>query len=158
MLKIFKTTPKVGTVGCRLHYGDNTIQHDGIFIVVNKNKQFSSKHIGFNNYFNHSICQKSVIGSTAALLMIRKSTFEKCGHFNENYTTCFEDVELNLKCITLNYNNIIDSSLVAYHLESQTRGKTEINEKNELFDYQNNLHPYIVQNFDKIKKHLMVSE
>jgi len=156
MLKIFKTTPKVGTVGCRLHYGDNTIQHDGIFMAVNKNKELSVGHIGFTNYFNHSIGQKSVVGSTAALLMIRKSTFEKCEYFNENYTTCFEDVELNLKCVILNYDNIIDSTLVAYHLESQTRGKTEINQKNEFFDYQNNLYPYVVQNFDKIKKHLMV--
>jgi GT2 family glycosyltransferase len=156
MLKIFKTTPKVGTVGCRLHYGDNTIQHDGIFMSVNKNKQLSVGHIGFTNYFNHSIGQKSVIGSTAALLMIRKSTFEKCEYFNENYKTCFEDVELNLKCVILNYDNIIDSTLVAYHLESQTRGKTEINQKNELFDYQNNLFPYVVQNFDKIKTYLMV--
>ena len=156
MLKIFKTTPKVGTIGCRLHYGDNTIQHDGVFTIVTKETKLLIGHIGLGNYFNHSVGQKSVIGSTAALLMIRKSTFEKCGYFNESYTTCFEDVELNLKCVILNYDNIIDSNLVAYHLESQTRGKTEINQKNESFDYVNTLIPFINENYLKIKPKMLI--
>ena len=156
MLKIFKTTPKVGTVGCRLHFEDNTIQHDGVFAMVNKQTQLLLGHIGLGNYFNHSIGQKSVIGSTAALLMIKKHMFEQCGFFNEKYTTCFEDVELNLKCVILNYDNIIDSNLVAYHLESQTRGKTEINQQNESFDYINTLIPFINENLPKLKSKIIV--
>jgi GT2 family glycosyltransferase len=108
------------------------------------------------NYFNHSIGQKSVIGSTAALLMIKKHMFEQCGYFNENYTTCFEDVELNLKCVILSYDNIIDSNLVAYHLESQTRGKTEINQKNETSDYLNTLIPFMNENLSKLKSKIIV--
>jgi GT2 family glycosyltransferase len=88
--------------------------------------------------------------------MIKKSIFEKCGFFNEKYTTCFEDVELNLKCIILNHNNIIDSGLVAYHLESQTRGKTNINQKNESFDYINILKPFISDNLDKLKSKMII--
>ena len=151
MLKVFKSKPKVGTVGCRLHFEDNTIQHNGVFMMVNNQNQLGLGHIGLGNYFNYSIGQKSVIGSTAALLMIRKHMFELFGYFNENYTTCFEDVELNLKSIILNYENIIDSDLVAYHLESQTRGKTEINQKNESLDYSNTLIPFISKNLIKIK-------
>jgi GT2 family glycosyltransferase len=155
MLKIFKTKPKIGTVGCRLHFEDNTIQHDGVFMMVNKQNQLGLGHIGLGGYFNYSIGQKSVIGSTAALLMIKKQTFEQCEYFNEKYTTCFEDVELNLKCVILNYNNIIDSDLVAYHLESQTRGKTDINQKNESLDYSNTLTPFINQNLMKIKSKII---
>ena len=156
MLKIFKSNPKTGTVGCRLHFGDNTIQHDGIFTTVSKDIQVLIGHFGLGNYFNHSIGQKSVIGSTAALLMIKKSTFEKCGFFNENYTTCFEDVELNFKCVILGLENVIDSSLVAYHLESQTRGKNEINAKNESFDYNNVLMPFITDNYPKLKPKMVI--
>jgi len=155
MLKIFKSKPKVGTVGCRLHFEDNTIQHDGVFMMVNKQNQLGLGHIGIGGYFNYSIGQKSVIGSTAALLMIKKHMFEQFGCFNENYTTCFEDVELNLKSIILNYDNIIDSDLVAYHLESQTRGKTDVNQKNESFDYSNTLIPFINENLMKIKSKII---
>ena len=155
MLKVFKSKSKVGTVGCRLHFEDNTIQHNGVFMMVNKQNQLRLGHIGLGSYFNYSIGQKSVIGSTAALLMIKKNMFEQFGYFNENYTTCFEDVELNLKSIILNYENIIDSDLVAYHLESQTRGKTEINQKNESLDYSNTLIPFINKNLTKIKSKII---
>ena len=155
MLKIFKEKPNVGTVGCRLHFEDNTIQHDGVFVSVNNQHQLLLGHIGLGNYFNYSTFQKSVIGSTAALLMIKKITFEQCGYFNENYTTCFEDVELNLKCVILKYDNIIDSSLVAYHLESQTRGKDNINKENETIDYLKTLVPFISKNIDKLKNKII---
>jgi GT2 family glycosyltransferase len=41
------------------------------------------------------------LGNTGGLMMIRKFVFEKCGMFNENYISCLEDVELNLKSIIL---------------------------------------------------------
>jgi GT2 family glycosyltransferase len=148
MLKIFKSTSKVGTVGCRLHFGDNTVQHDGVFLKINQQNQIMLGHLGLGSYFNYSITQKNVIGSTAGLLMIRKSVFEQCDFFNEKYTTCFEDVELNLKCAKLNYFNICSGELVAYHLESQTRGKNEINQQNESLDYTNTLIPFICDNLE----------
>jgi len=146
MLKIFKSTPKVGTIGCRLHFEDNTIQHDGVFIKTNEQNQINLGHLGLGSYFNYSISQKNVTGSTAALLMIRKNVFKQCDFFNEKYTTCFEDVELNLKCLILNYVNLYSGELVAYHFESQTRGKNETNQQNEYFDYTNVLIPFISEN------------
>ncbi len=146
MLKVFKSTSKVGTVGCRLHFGDNTVQHNGIFLKINQQNQIILGHLDLGNYFNYSITQKNVIGSTAGLLMIKKSVFKQCDFFNEKYTTCFEDVELNLKCAKLNYFNICSGELVAYHLESQTRGKNKINQQNESFDYTNTLIPFISDN------------
>ena len=41
--------------------------------------------------------QNPVIGNTGGLMLIRKDTFLKFGMFNENYISCLEDVELNLK-------------------------------------------------------------
>jgi GT2 family glycosyltransferase len=155
MLKIFKTTPKVGTVGCRLHFEDNTIQHGGIFMGFNQQNQLMIGHNGLKSYYNVDINQKPIIGSTGALMMIKKNVFNQCGGFNENYTTCFEDVELNLKCQILNYNNIYDGGLVAYHLESQTRGKDNQNQVNENYDYSKTLIPFINKNLDKLKNKLI---
>ncbi len=151
MLKIFKTTPKVGTVGCRLHFEDNTIQHDGVFAMVNKQTQLLLGHIGLGNYFNHSIGQKSVIGSTAALLMIKKHMFEQCGFFNEKYTTCFEDVELNIIVKSNGFKNFICGDCVAYHYESQTRNEDPENLKKLNLDYKENLLPMVLSNLQKIK-------
>ncbi len=156
MLKIFKEKTKVGTVGCRLHFGDNTIQHDGILLFLDKNKNFGLTHRSFKNYFNYHLNISEVPGSTAALMMIRKKTFMSCGMFNENYINCFEDVELNLKCVTLGLKNYYDGSLVSYHLESQTRNDDENNQKKQNQDYVNGLLPFVNFNFDKIMKQIMV--
>lgn len=151
MLKIFKEKSNVGTVGCRLHFKDNTVQHDGIFITSSNDNKLLLGHVSIGNYYNYSTTQRTIIGSTAALLMIKKSTFEQCGLFNENYVSCFEDVELNLKCNILKHTNIIDSGLVAYHFESQTRDDDNKKMEKMSFDYNNQLLPFINKNISKIK-------
>jgi len=156
MLKIFHERKKVGTVGVRLHYEDNTIQHDGIITFIDKKKSFQVTHSNLRSYFNFTTNLKTVVGSTAALLMIRKNVFEKCGFFNENYISCFEDVELNLKCVTLGFDNYYDGSLVAYHLESQTRNEDNENLLKLQTDYFESLQPFVIKNLEKIKKHILV--
>ena len=156
MLSVFKEKNGVGTVGTRLHYEDNTIQHDGIAIYVSPEKTLQITHSGLRNYYNYTTTTKEVIGNTGALLMIRKNVFVKMGMFNENYTACFEDVEINLKCLVLGLKNYFIGNSVAYHYESQTRNEDPEDMKKLINDYQNNLYPYIVQNLDKIKKHLII--
>ena len=157
MLKIFKDNPKTGTVGCRLHFEDNTVQHDGIVTFVDKNKSFLISHLNLRSYYSYTLSTKKLVGSTGALLMIRKSVFERCNFFNENYISCFEDVELNLKCILLGYDNYYDGNLVSYHYESQTRNEDPniINKSNQ--DYQKNLFPFVVKHLDKLKNYIIVS-
>jgi GT2 family glycosyltransferase len=153
MLNVFKTKKNVGTVGCRLHFENNTVQHDGIILFADKNSSLHISHVGLNSYYVYNSHLRDVVGSTAALLMIRKSVFEKLGEFNESYENCFEDVELNLQTIIHGYTNYCDSSLVAYHYESQTR-KDEDKLKVR-GDYSTNLLPYIIKNFDKLKKFIV---
>jgi GT2 family glycosyltransferase len=157
MLKIFKTKSKVGTVGCRLYFKDNTIQHDGILAYIDSNNKFGVTHKELNSYYPKNNNFQEVIGSTGALLMIKKSLFEICGLFNEDYTNCFEDVELNFKTTILGYNNFIDGNLVSYHFESQTRGEDPENMKKLSNDYNNTLLPFTIKNINKLKhkiKHL----
>jgi len=155
MLKVYKERQRVGTVGCRLHYEDNTVQHDGIVTIVHKNGKMDITHSGLRSYYNHSTNIKSTMGSTAALLMIKKKVFEMCGYFNEEYIGCFEDVELNMKCLTLGYENFTDSSLVSYHLESQTRIEDEEYMDKFKHDYDKVLFPFIAKNFNKIKSKVL---
>ena len=83
--------------------------------------------------------------------MIRRNVFNKINGFNESYRICFEDVELNLKCIISGLTNIYNGSLVAYHYESQTRknNSEEIEMMKE--DFKNILVKFVHENKDKLK-------
>lgn len=151
MLRTFKNDNKVGTIGARLHFENNTIQHGGIIVVINEKNVLGVTHNDLGSYYGNSLTKKNIIGSTGALLMIRKKVFEQCGYFNENYINCFEDVELNLKSGLMGYNNIYDGELVAYHYESSTRNEDEDNIKKLMIDYQNSLLPFITSNFNSLQ-------
>jgi GT2 family glycosyltransferase len=155
MLKIMKLGNHVGTVGARLHYENNLIQHDGMFMYFNtKTKIFNVSHMGLKSYYNYKNGIKEVIGSTAALLMIRKNVFEKVGLFNENYNECFEDVELNLTCHINGYKNFYVGNAVAYHYESQTRNVDSEKNNRVKNDYTQLLTPFINKHIEKIKDKL----
>lgn len=151
MLLVFKENSNVGTVGARLHFEDNTIQHDGMLIGIDKGNHIRLTHAGFKTYYNYTTFTKNVVGNTAGFMMIRKKVFEKCGMFNESYISCFEDVELNLKCEILGLKNFLSGKSVAYHYESQTRNNDEEKDKKMSSDFIERLEPFIKQNFTKIK-------
>ena len=112
-----------GTVGCRLHFANNEIQHAGIQLIRDKNQQLIMTHKGLKSYYNFyaSRVEKNIVGSTAAFLLIEKQLFKEIGGFNSTYIECFEDVELNLACLTHHRKNHFIGNAVCYHFESQTR-------------------------------------
>ncbi len=112
-----------GTIGCRLHFANNEIQHAGIQLIRDKNKQLIMTHKGLKSYYNFYTggVEKNIVGSTAAFLLIERQLFEEIGGFNPAYTECFEDVELNLACLTEYRKNYFVGDAVCYHFESQTR-------------------------------------
>jgi GT2 family glycosyltransferase len=151
MLQIFKNNPKTGTVGARLHFEDNTIQHDGIIAGINSDRELAVTHKNLRSYYSFTNTITKVIGNTAGLLMIRKNLFERIGGFNELYSICFEDVELNLQCIIHGFDNMYDGNLVAYHYESQTRKNNE--EEIEIIkkDFRELLVKFVMDNKEKLK-------
>ncbi|MDG4550140.1 MAG: glycosyltransferase [Candidatus Contendobacter sp.] len=140
-LRLFKERKHIGTVGIRLHYGDNSIQHNGLEISFGLGKIVSFTHRNLNSYYRYDQDVIEVAGNTAAFLMIERSIFQKF-YFNENYKECFEDVELNLRILKAGRKNYNIGQAVAYHYESQTR-KEDSNFANKIEeDYQNNLLPF----------------
>ncbi|MCP4701371.1 MAG: glycosyltransferase, partial [Gammaproteobacteria bacterium] len=111
-----------GTVGCRLHFANNTIQHAGIHLARNERDELVIGHKGFRSYYNYfEGTEKNVLGSTAAFLLIERALFEKLTGFNPAYEHCLEDVELNLACLKHGKKNYFAGDAVCYHFESQTR-------------------------------------
>lgn len=154
MLKTMKSDKKIGTVGCRLHYGDNTVQHDGIVLYLKSNRILIS-HKNLRHYHNHSIDETVTVGNTGGLMMIKRTLFNSIGGFNESYQSCLEDVELNLTLLTKGLKNITCGNLVAYHYESQTRNDDKNDVEKSKNDYKDRLIVFISNNLNKLKKHII---
>jgi GT2 family glycosyltransferase len=134
----------VGTVGARLHYGDGSIQHSGIIAFVGQDRRIMLSHKGLKSYYNYHNRNTEVFGNTAAFMMIKKDMFNRIGGFNQGYTECFEDVELNVDCLSRGLKNIFVSDAVCYHYESQTRKEDPNKMKREAEDYTKRLIPVII--------------
>jgi GT2 family glycosyltransferase len=155
MVEIYNTEKsRVGTIGCRLHYGDNTIQHSGISIGYNDKSLFHLSHFGEKSSYVYFESKKEVFGNTAALMMISKKLFEEIGGFNEDYIECFEDVELNVECLKRKKINFFQGKAVAYHLESQTRNLDSNKIKKVSVDHTKLLSTSISKNLDVIQKYI----
>jgi GT2 family glycosyltransferase len=152
MVNVYNQNKKgVGTIGARLHFGDNTIQHSGISVFLNRQPQTGAyfpalTHHGLRSYYTYHDGKKEVLGNTAAFMMINKDLFNKIGGFSEDYNECFEDVHLNIDCLNYNRKNIFVGDAVCYHLESQTRNKDGEKQRRESEDYTQRIIPYILQN------------
>jgi GT2 family glycosyltransferase len=131
--------PTCGTIGARLHFQDNLLQHAGIFIGrTKKTRHIRAGHIGYKTGYQYKNQPYQVIGNTAALMLVSRTLFNKIGGFNETYDGCFEDVELNLEMLVRNCKNILCGNAVAYHLESQTRdGSILQTDYDKLTEYAN---------------------
>lgn len=151
MVAIYLNNKKtVGTIGARLHFGDNTVQHSGIRVYLNQEPNGMYRiiltHKGFKSYYSFYGDNRKIFGNTGAFLMINKELFSKIGGFNTNYRECFEDVELNIQCLNHNKENIFCGDAVCYHYESQTRNKDEKKARREYEDYSRLLIPFVVNN------------
>ena len=157
MLSVFESNKLCGTVGCRLHFEDNTIQHDGVFMGVKEsNGIIDVNHNNIRNYYNYSNSTKEVFGNTGGLMMTRKTIFENNNMFNENYISCFEDVEFNIILNSIGLKNYLCGECVAYHYESKTRNEDPKNLDKLRYDYITNLIPSVKKNIEKIKHKLIL--
>lgn len=131
-----KHEKNIGTLGARLHFDDGKVQHSGVYLLKDsKGGVLGLSHYGYGTYLYHEE-ETDVLGNTAALMMIEKRLFKNLGGFNEEYDECFEDVELNLKCLFTGRRNVFLPDAVALHSESTTRNKDKEKGVRERNDYQ----------------------
>ena len=145
----------VGTIGCRLYYENNRIQHGGILVYQNKENRIGLSHKGIRTYYNASFNKKpDTLGSTGAFLMIKKILFDAIGGLNEETKECFEDVLLNMDCIIRNYKNVYLGEAVCYHYESITRIKNPDKVENEKKDMVEFVLPKFTKYYTKLKNYI----
>jgi len=154
-VEIYNADNNIGTIGIRLHYGDNSIQHNGISIVRDITNNIHLTHIDLRKTKAYSErVNYNSLGNTAAFLLINKELFIDIGYFNENYIECFEDVELNLECLIREKKNISVCDAVAYHYESVSRDKSQDKLEKLNRDYFERLHPFYLKNKEVLDKRI----
>jgi len=142
-----------GTIGTKLYYPNDTIQHAGIVVL---DKHGFCEHIGrFEKGDNQDKIYNKVryvMANTAALIMIERKVFDEIDGFDENLAVDYNDVDLSLKCLEKGYKNIWLPYVEAYHYESISRGNNRSVEKLKRFEkerqYLVNKHKDILQNGD----------
>ena len=146
-----KNKRKVGTVGARLHFEDNTVQHGGMLLWLKKEwlseqglSRIEISHYNLRQSYKHSYEGVApVVGNTGAFLLVEKSLFLKVGGFNPTYIECFEDADLNFSILLEGKLNLFVSDAVAYHYESKTRDKDDDKLHRLQQDYMERLFPFI---------------
>jgi GT2 family glycosyltransferase len=150
-----KNKKTVGTIGCRLYYGDNTVQHGGVICYTTKENRMGFSHRGIRTIFGASFEKdEDILANTGAFLMIKKALFNGIGGFDERPKECFEDVLLNIDCILRNYKNIYLGEAVCYHYESITRKKNPNKVQGEIQDANDFLSPKIAKHMNRLKKYI----
>jgi len=122
-LKGYIDCNEVGIVGAQLLYEDRSIQHQGVFYGLLKNKQdYIIDHIGkYNEYEVYPNSIKECSAVTGACLMISKFLFKKVAMFDSKLPNSFNDVDLCFKVNSLGYKIIVNNEVKLFHYESKTR-------------------------------------
>ena len=150
VIDTYNKNTKCGTVGCRLHFADNKIQHDGIIMYVDRDNRLQVTHQGLKSCYNYrNFVRENKWGSTGAFLLINRNLFLKLNGFVRT-SECFEDVILNIQTTLNGYKNFVNGRAVCYHLESQTRNDSNEKITRTINDFHNYVIPLIVQNQNKL--------
>ena len=138
----------IGTVGAKLLFPDNTIQHAGI--IIGKGGLAGHSHYGKSKDYTSSQYELKipydVSACTAACLMVSKKKFNEVNGLK----VAFNDVDFNLKLLDKGYNNIFLPNVSLYHYESKSRGLDTTSEKQKRFVQE---WAYVEEKWDKYLKH-----
>lgn len=127
---------RVGCVGAKLLYPDNTIQHAGIgfgflTLAAHMHKNFPVGHPG---YMGRLVYAQDVYAVTAACLMVRKAVYEQVGGLDESFAVAFNDVDFCVRVREAGYTNVFTPFAQLYHYESKSRGLDEDPVKRKRFE------------------------
>lgn len=124
---------RIGCVGAKLYYSDDTIQHAGVImglrgVADHSHKYFPRDANGYMGKLKSLQCYSAVTG---ACMVIRREVFEEVGGFDEiNLPLTFNDVDLCLRVMEAGYFNVWTPFAELYHYESKTRCNDNSPEKN----------------------------
>jgi len=128
--------PKVGCVGAKLHYPDNSLQHAGVILGIGGVAGHSHKrlHSTAPGYFSRAVLRSTMSAVTGACLVIRANVYREVGGLDETFSVAFNDVDFCLRVQQAGYRNIWTPYAELIHHESATRGFEDTPEKKARFE------------------------
>ena len=138
----------IGTVGAKLLYPDNTVQHGGIILGlggVASHAYIGSSKDDLGMYGRLSV-PYNYAGNTAACIVVSKKKFLEVGGLEEELKVAYNDVDFNIKLTEKGYYNLFVPQVNVYHFESKTRGLDTTPEKLERFNKE---HDYMYNKWGK---------
>ena len=126
---------RVGCVGAKLLYPDDTIQHAGVGFGIggvagHLHKYFPATSDGYMGRLNYV---QDVYGDTAACLLLRKQIYDEVHGLDESYAVAFNDVDFCVRVREAGYTNVFTPFAQLYHYESKSRGMEDNPEKQKRF-------------------------
>lgn len=131
-LAAFALDPKIGMVGAKLVYHDQSLQHGGVFLGLTQICGHLGRTMDFQNQSRHVWLSRPSRRSavTAAFCAVEARKFHEAGGFDaEHFPVTLNDVDLCLRLTRLGYGSVFVPQAKAVHLESQSRGLDDTEEK-----------------------------
>lgn len=127
---------RIGAVGAKLNYPDNTIQHAGV--IIGMGGVAGHGHCGYPKgdygYFGKLVTNNNFSAVTAACLMVKRKDFDEVSGFEEELAVAFNDVDFCLKLIEKGKYNVWIHDVELYHHESKSRGFDDTYSKYKRFN------------------------
>ncbi len=130
----------IGTVGPKLLYPDDTVQHAGI--ILGLGGVASHAYIGSSKddpgAYGRLRVPYDYAGVTAACLVVSKKKYLEVGGLQEDLKVAYNDVDLNIKLLEKGYYNVCTPQVMLHHFESKSRGLDTTPEKLSRFYKEQN--------------------
>ena len=132
MLKVIENEKRVGVVGSKLLFPNDTIQHAGVGIA-DYPLPISPFHIYYKKPTDYpkANIKRDYQAVTAACMLIPKELFDKLGGFDEGFLNGYEDVDLCFRVREAGYRVVYTPKSVLYHFESVSEGRFKAVKANE---------------------------
>lgn len=116
----------VGSVGARLLFPDNRIQHAGIIHGLTHGFPITSGRL-LNGYewgeLASTVTSKNFAAVTAACMLTPKALFEKMGGFDDrDFSVAFNDCDYGYRLHMEGYRSVLAPEALLYHYEGASRG------------------------------------
>ncbi len=127
--------PKIGAVGAKLYYADDTIQHAGIVLGLGGIAGHSHRLLPRDapGYMNRLRFTQNCAAVTGACLLTPTWVFQQVGGFDEGFILAFNDVDLCVQIHQAGFRIVWTPDAELYHLESKTRGDEDTEAKQARF-------------------------
>ncbi len=126
--------PNVGVVGAKLFFENGRLQHVGVAFCDGLPDHICRGYQGTDpGYFFSSCSNRNYLAVTGAVLMTKKSVFDKVNGFEEDFAINYNDIDYCLKVFETGNRIVFAAGAKLYHYESTSRERSVSENEIKLF-------------------------